>query len=53
MENQTPLLYIARALHPTRCFAGGLDRWKQQAYKHADDSNHHQQFHESERSVLA
>ena len=50
-HGQTHLLEMILALHPTSCFAGGLDGGKQECNENADDGDHHQQFNKRKRSA--
>jgi hypothetical protein len=46
LHRQRPLLEMVLALIPPGGFAGCLHRWQQKSHEHADDRDHHQQFHE-------
>jgi hypothetical protein len=39
---------MIHALRAARGFSGRLDCWEKQPHQHADDGDHHQQFHQRE-----
>ena len=53
VESYSHLFEIVAALHSPRSLAGGLNGRQQQRNENANDGNHNQQLHESERTPIA